>query len=524
MVTLELGQALSELSRSIGRQVGVFVDRRGQVESVFVGDANRLQLPDFGRLRAGRGRFRGIRLIHTHLDQVDLTPDDLTDLALLRLDLVASLHQASEGEPIWIQVAFLHPCKPAEVSHRVEPAIALHRLDLDFQQLMGELESEFARAARTVVTASEASPAVLVCVGSTSRDAAAGRIGEMRELARTAGIHILEVVYQRRSRPDPRFAVGRGKLEEVLVRAMQLGAECLLFDPDLTPAQTRAVSNFTDFKVIDRTMLILDIFAQRATSREGKLQVELAQLRYTLPRLVAKNTMMSRLAGGIGGRGPGETKLEINRRRARDRLRLLEKEIDKISRRRVLTRQRRRQRQMPVVAIVGYTNAGKSTLLNTLTSSKVFTEDKLFATLDPTTRRLRFPREREVVLTDTVGFIRELPTDLARAFRATLEELEDADLLLHLVDASEPGWEDRLDAVERILEEMGLGEIDRMTVYNKMDRLPGGSSVLCGGRRESFSISALRPETCRPLLDAMERRLWSRRRAQDSASRVGNAT
>ncbi len=508
IVTNELGQTLCAISRDIGRQVGIFVTRRGQVDAVFVGDAGRLQLPDFGRLRAGRGRFRGIRLVHSHLDNVALTPDDLTDLVLLRLDLVVALHQESDDQPVTAQYAHLVPAAPGVEPQRVEAALPLHRLDVDFNGLITELEGEFAHAARMVSTDAKDVPAVLICVSSTSRDAAAGRIAEMRELARTAGIAIVDVEFQRRPKPDPRFAVGRGKLQDILVRAMQSGAEFLLFDPDLTPTQTRGVTNFTDFKVIDRTMLILDIFAQRATSREGKLQVELAQLRYALPRLVAKNTMMSRLMGGIGGRGPGETKLEINRRRARDRLTLLEREIDKISRRRSLTRQKRRRRKTPVVAIVGYTNAGKSTLLNTLTSSKVFTEDKLFATLDPTTRRLRFPKEREVVLTDTVGFIRELPEDLARAFRATLEELDDAHLMLHLVDASEPGWEDRLDAVERILGDMGLGSIEQLVVYNKIDRLPGDSSVLSGGRRETFRISALKAETCRPLLQAIEQRVW----------------
>jgi GTP-binding protein HflX len=488
--------------------VGIFVDRRGQVESVFVGGATRLQLPDFGRLRAGRGRFRGIRLVHSHLDDVTLTRDDLTDLALLRLDLVVALHQPEEDQPVTVQYAHLQPTDPGRDPYRVEPALPLHHLDVDFIELITLLENDFARATRTVTTGQQEQPAILVCVTRESLNAAEGRIKEMRELARTAGIAILEVMHQRRSAPDPRFAVGRGKLEDILVRAMQIGAEFLLFDPDLTPAQARALSSFTDHKVIDRTMLILDIFAQRAKSREGKLQVELAQLRYTLPRLVAKNTMMSRLTGGIGGRGPGETKLEINRRRARDRLTLLEREIDHISRRRSLTRQRRQRQKTPVVAIVGYTNAGKSTLLNTLTASDVFTEDKLFATLDPTTRRLRFPREREVLLTDTVGFIRELPRDLARAFRATLEELEDASLLLHLVDAAEPGWEERLDAVERILADLGLGNIDRMVVYNKIDRLVGNTAALSDGRRETFRICALEPETCLPLLQAIEKRMW----------------
>ena len=270
------------------------------------------------------------------------------------------------------------------------------------------------------------------------------RVAELSELCRTANVRVSGVMEQRRHEADPKYLVGRGKLEEILIRAMQLDANALIFDPDLTPVQAHAIADFTDLKVIDRTMLILDIFAQRAKSRDGKLQVELAQLRYRLPRLHEKNTMMSRLTGGIGGRGPGETKLEENRRRARERIHRLEKEIDRFGEQRAGRRAERVRRGLPIVAIVGYTNAGKSTLLNTLTGSEVLAEDKLFATLDPTTRRLRFPREREIILADTVGFIRDLPRDLAQAFRATLEELDQADLLLHVVDAADPAREQQI--------------------------------------------------------------------------------
>src|SRR5262249_449974 len=252
--------------------------------------------------------------------------------------------------------------------------------------------------------------------------------------------------------------LGRGKLEQVLVRAMQLGAELLIFDPDLTPTQARAISDFTDVKVIDRTMLILDIFAQRAQSRDGKLQVELAQLKYTLPRLVEKNTMMSRLTGGIGGRGPGETKLEINRRRARERIGRLEDQIEELSKRRGVRRERRGDRDVTVVSIVGYTNAGKSTLFNALTRAEAHVHDRRFAPLDPTSRRLTGVGERPVVVPDTVGFIRDLPKDLVNAFRATLEELDEADLLVHVVDAADPDHAQQIQSVIRILTDLGLGE------------------------------------------------------------------
>jgi GTP-binding protein HflX len=325
------------------------------------------------------------------------------------------------------------------------------------------------------------------------------------------------VMEQRRPDADPKYLVGRGKLEEVLIRAMQVDANVLIFDPDLTPGQAHAIADFTDLKVIDRTMLILDIFAQRANSRDGKLQVELAQLRYRLPRLHEKNTMMSRLTGGIGGRGPGETKLEENRRRARERITRLEREIEQFSRQRAGRRAERGRRGLPVVAIVGYTNAGKSTLLNTLTNSDVLAEDKLFATLDPTTRRLRFPREREIIIADTVGFIRDLPRDLAQAFRATLEELDQADLLLHVVDAADPDNEQQIAAVERILTDLGLAETPRLLVMNKVDLLDrSGAPVALPG----IPVAAVDRATLPPLLAAIELALWreGRLEAQPTAT------
>jgi GTPase len=289
---------------------------------------------------------------------------------------------------------------------------------------------------------------------------------------------------------------------------MQLGAELVIFDPDLSPGQARAITEATDMKVLDRTMLILDIFAQHATSRDGKLQVELAQLRYALPRLIEKNTMMSRLTGGIGGRGPGETKLEINRRRARDRIHLLEKRLEELADDRRLRRKQRGQREVPVIAICGYTNAGKSTLLNSLTEGNARAEDKLFATLDPISRRLRFPQEREVVITDTVGFIRDLPEELVAAFRATLEEMSDADLLVHVVDASDPDREQQIRAVEGILSDLHLGDKPRVLVWNKADRLESNDAEHLAQHGDGFVVSALDRATFGPLLLGIERALW----------------
>lgn len=524
VVSAELGAYMAGLSRELERQVGVLVSRRGEIDQVFVGDASRIVLPDLGRLRAGRGRFRGLRLVHTHLRNEPLTRDDLVDLALLRLDLVAALGITVDGRPADLHMAHLLPPSEGGSPWRVLPVTPFHHTTLSFDELITALEEEFDREVPAAVATDRRDRAVLVVVelrhpgargsGRSAADTAAaempglpGRIEELRELCRTAGVRVMGVVEQRRPDPDPRYLIGRGKLENVLVRAMQLDANVLIFDPDLTPGQAHAIADFTDLRVIDRTILILDIFAQRAKSRDGKLQVELAQLRYRLPRLHEKNTMMSRLTGGIGGRGPGETKLEVNRRRARERIHRLEQEIERFGRERAGRRARRVARGLPVVAIVGYTNAGKSTLLNTLTQSEVLAEDKLFATLDPTTRRLRFPREREIIIADTVGFIRDLPRDLAQAFRATLEELDEADLLLHVVDASDPECEHQIAAVERILGELNLAEKPRLLVLNKMDLLEPGATPACG-LSGGVPISALEAASTRPLLAAIENSLW----------------
>jgi GTP-binding protein HflX len=509
VVSAELASFLCEISAELHRQVGVLINRRGEIEHVMVGDASKIMLPDVGRLRGAPGRFRGLRLVHTHLRGEHLTRDDLTDLTLLRLDMVAAIPVGPGGQPGPLYIGHLLPDNPEGDLWRELPPESVHAPETDFEELMDALEAEFQRKrplGRESAAGAERALLVHVALGRESDTEA--RVAELRELCRTANVEVLDLIRQRRPAADPKYLVGHGKLEQILLRAMQLGAETVIFDPDLTPGQARAITNFTELKIIDRTMLILDIFAQHATSRDGKLQVELAQLKYALPRLAEKNTMMSRLTGGIGGRGPGETKLEINRRRARERITLLEKKLEELAKNRRLRRQRRGQRDLPIVAIVGYTNAGKSTLLNALTEGNAKAENKLFATLDPISRRLRFPREREVVLTDTVGFIRELPPDLVAAFRATLEELEDADLLVHVVDASDPDHEQHINAVTGILGELELGEKPRIIAFNKCDRLDRAEAERLAAAHNAWPISALRPETFAPLLGAIERELW----------------
>jgi len=333
------------------------------------------------------------------------------------------------------------------------------------------------------------------------------RFAELRELARAAGVEVAGELRQRRAQVHPKTVVGRGKLQEIVLEGMRRRATVAIFDRDLKPAQARAFEDATGLKAIDRTQLILDIFAQRAKSRDGKLQVELAQLRYDLPRLTDRDAGLSRLAGGIGGRGPGETVMEVGRRRIRDRIRALETQVASLARQRDLRRRRRRERDVPVLSIVGYTNAGKSTLLNALTRSDVLAADQLFVALDPTSRRLRFPREGEVIVTDTVGFLADLPRDLVAAFHATIEELSGADLLLHVVDAADPRLEAKVEAVARLLEELGLTGVPRLMVLNKADLAAPGEAAAWARRYGGVAVSAAAREGLAELIAAPEERL-----------------
>ncbi len=491
VVSPELARHLTEISAETGRQVGVLLNRKGDVEWVIVGNAHQLELPDIGRARAGAFRLRGLRLVHTHLKSEALTKDDLTDLALLRLDVVAAIGVGPEGLPGVLHVAHLLPQNGTGELWSVQTLPSVHGEQPDVLETVASLEEELARAASArAVDGRDRAILVAVCL-DRNRAQAESSLAELGELARTAGVEVLDSVLQMRRDADPRYLIGKGKLEDLNLRSMQLMADLIIFDKNLSPSQGRHIAEETSLKILDRTQLILDIFAVRAQSADGKLQVELAQLKYLLPRLSQSDDSLSRLAGGIGGRGPGETKLEIDRRRVRDRIHYLEKRIDAISREREVRRAQRTRRELPVISIVGYTNAGKSTLLNTLTRSNVLAENKLFATLDPTSRRLRFPREREVIITDTVGFIRDLPKDLVNAFRATLEELSDADLLLHVIDAADPARDAQVQAVESILASLDLGATPRLKVWNKADALPPGEAGELAERDGGVAVSAV---------------------------------
>ncbi|HLO26033.1 MAG TPA: GTPase HflX [Geobacteraceae bacterium] len=518
LITAELARVMADLSLEVRRQIGILVNRVGEVVLVIVGDERSIFIPELSDYPLGKRLLRGLRLVHTHLRGEPLTEDDLTDLAMLRLDMIAALQAAPTPAPLAIQTASLVPSPDAMTPCKVEPPCSLGRFRLDFAAFIKSLEESLEKEVKKgqEVKGGE-ERGILISVTDLSQAEAEDSVEELKELARTAGVEVLDAVIQRPRRFNPRYLMGEGKMREVVIRALRLGATLLVFDQELTPAQVRSISAMTELKVIDRSQLILDIFARRAKSLDGKVQVELAQLKYLLPRLTGRGVQMSRLMGGIGGRGPGETKLEIDRRRIRDRITKLERELEELSRGRYQRRQKRVNAGVPIVSIVGYTNAGKSTLLNTLTRSSVFTENLLFATLDTSTRRLRFPREREVIITDTVGFIRSLPTSLMGAFKATLEELQDADLLLHLVDCSNPRFEEQVRQVEKILADLELGDKPRLLVFNKGDLLPGMKSrdplvfmkVRHLARRfGAITISARDDKSLEPLLVEMERRFW----------------
>lgn len=508
---------MAEISHETGRQVGVLINRKGQVDHVMVGTAKGIELPDFGRARVSEDRFRGLRCVHTHLLGEKLTQDDLTDLALLRLDLMSIIQvDRKDGLPGMVYSAHLVPTTAENLEAEaqslpyqfLEPNIP-SQLETDFISLIDSLEDEMARIRLTARTRqTDRDRAILVGVTTGDAEEAVESIAELKELAESADVVILDTIIQRRPQIDPKTVLGKGKLDDLLIRSMRLGADILVFDTELSPAQVRALSDATELKVIDRPQLILDIFAQRAQSREGKLQVELAQLKYLLPRLViGQNSAFSRLAGGIGGRGPGETKLETDRRRVRDRIGQLEKQVNDLGRQRQERRKNRVQKHLPIISLVGYTNAGKSTLLNALTQSEVYVEKKMFATLDPTSRRLRLPYDQEVIINDTVGFIRDLPEALVSAFRATLEEIADSDLLVHVVDASNTRVLQQIASVGKIIGDLHYSAIPQLIVLNKTDLLDRKSvdiltrQIMLDSGAKCVSISAIRRETLRPMVE-----------------------
>ena len=502
--TIDQARELSLLSRALGRQLGMLIDRKGRVDMVLVGEAGGILIPELPRARSGADRLRGLRLLHTHLTPDGLSQEDLMDLLFLRLDAIIVLTVNPDGDPVQWQEAHLLPTPVAGQPYRVEQLRPWDQTSAHFAATAEALEEELARRSDDTREASDAPRALLVSVAAQPRIIQERNLDELAELARTAGLAVAGRMVQRVAQVNPKFILGKGKMAELEVLALEGRAGTLVFDGELSPAQLHNLADITERKVLDRTQLILDIFAQHAVTRAGKLQVELAQLRYTQPRLTGKNRAMDRLMGGIGGRGPGETKLETDRRRSRERMARLRKELDQLRRQRAFTRSRRARRGIPMAALVGYTNAGKSTLLNAITGAGIPANDRLFDTLDTTTRLLTVSDTLDVVISDTVGFIRKLPHQLVEAFKATLEELEYADLLLHVIDVSNPEWREQAHIVDELIRELGAEQIPCIRVYNKCD-----VAFTAQQEREADAvyISAKTGEGIPALLSAVDKKL-----------------
>lgn len=492
IVTPEFAQKLAAISTDINQPVSIYINRRGQVIRVGVGNALQTQIPPLELPRYGAKRLSGIRCISTKLKPEPPKESSLTAMVRQRLDALALITLTGTGKlkrgggaTGYVQDTYLAHLLPqseaiAEQQYwSVSAAMTLDTLsEQDFLDLLEGLEAEFEREYVAQQVDSDHDRVVLVGlqVDKTTEQEFEDRLNELMGLVDTAGGEVLETICQKRSRPHPRTLIGEGKVQEIALRVQTLGASLVAFDRSLSPAQIRNLESQFGIRVVDRTEIILDIFAQRAQSRAGKLQVELAQLEYMLPRLVGRGQAMSRLGGGIGTRGPGETKLETERRSIQKRIARLQREVTELQAQRSRMRKQRQKQDVPSVAIVGYTNAGKSTLINTLTNSEVYVADQLFATLDPTTRRLSIPNAdtgelQNMLLTDTVGFIQQLPPPLVNAFRATLEEVTEADALIHVVDLSHPTWKNQIHSVMQILGEMPLAPGPILLVFNKLDKV-----------------------------------------------------
>ncbi len=504
LLTAELARTLAALSAELGKPIGLLMDRGGRVLRVAVGDARELPVPESALVET---RLSGYRLLHTHLGQGGLSRPDLSVLFLHRLDALAAL-EVADGHPSRLHLALLSPPKAIEEDWQILPARPYHEyLDWDLGAAVAALEEELSRQARGLDLRDGAGErAVLVGIDHGEGVQAEADLAELVELARTAGAVVAhkELVY--RPSLDPRYAVGRGKVDELVSHAYHQNAGTLIFGVELSAAQARELEAVTGLKVLDRTQLILDIFAQHARTPEAKAQVELAQLKYLLPRLVGQGEALSRLGGGIGTRGPGETKLELDRRRLQDRIAELTRKLREMAARRQETRRQRDRSGVPIVGVVGYTNAGKTTLMHALARKGDLGENKLFATLRPLTRRGFLPGLGEVLYTDTVGFIRRMPEDLLEAFRSTLEELRDADVLLHVLDASQEGALERYQVVEGLLEELEV-EAPRLLVLSKADAAGGYDLEFLKERLSGLPVSALRGSGLDELKQALAQRL-----------------
>lgn len=518
LVSQELAVKLADITEYINREISVYITRSGQIIEIAVGDNATVELPSFSG-RRGAGRLSGIRCIHTHpggnpyLSGVDISAlknnkyDAMVAIGVLSPDFTKSeltfglITGIDSNENYTAECYGPYSIEEAENINFVNTVSTIERI-LDKQTGTASLQVMSERA-------------ILIGMEWGRNDSlwtVDDSLEELKQLADTAGAAVIKKFIQKRSKPDPAFFIGRGKVQELALYAQQENIDLCIFDDELSPAQQRNIESVMGIRILDRTALILDIFAQRARTNEGKLQVELAQLQYTLPRIMGKGLMLSRLGGGIGTRGPGETKLEVDRRRIRDRIAFIKEQIEKVKAVRSLHRSKRKKNNVFEVSLVGYTNAGKSTLLNTLTNSDIYAKDQLFATLDPTTRQLTLPNKQEIIITDTVGFIQRLPHQLIAAFRSTLEVVTEADLLVHVIDVSHELYKEQAAAVHEVLKEIGAETKPVITVYNKIDKLPPDSKLAdrLALEEDTVCISAAKKLNLETLQQMIEKHLKSK--------------
>lgn len=518
LVSQELAVKLADITEYINREISVYITRSGQIIEIAVGDNATVELPSFSG-RRGAGRLSGIRCIHTHpggnpyLSGVDISAlknnkyDAMVAIGVVSPDFTKSeltfglITGIDSNENYTAECYGPYSIENAENINFVNTVSTIERI-LDKQTGTASLQVMSERA-------------ILIGMEWGRNDSlwtVDDSLEELKQLADTAGATVIKKFIQKRPKPDPAFFIGRGKVQELALYAQQENIDLCIFDDELSPAQQRNIESVMGIRILDRTALILDIFAQRARTNEGKLQVELAQLQYTLPRIMGKGLMLSRLGGGIGTRGPGETKLEVDRRRIRDRIAFIKDQIEKVKAVRSLHRSKRKKNNVFEVSLVGYTNAGKSTLLNTLTNSDIYAKDQLFATLDPTTRQLTLPNKQEIIITDTVGFIQRLPHQLIAAFRSTLEVVTEADLLVHVIDVSHELYKEQAAAVHEVLKEIGAETKPVITVYNKIDKLPPDSKLAdrLALKEDTVCISAAKKLNLETLQQMIETHLKSK--------------
>lgn len=504
LADVELIRQMYDLSCRIGRELGIYIDRSGKVTQVTVGEAQTIDFPPVKETRRADG-LCGVRCLHTHPSgAAALSSIDLSALRSMRFDLMAAIGIDEEKRPL-IGFGVLSGREKNTFTTAEYQAVDAQTFSaITTRELVAKVEHDIKSAGGYDLAEEET--AILVGIEQPAEWDIDESLAELERLADTAGARTVGIIKQKRMKVDSAFYIGKGKVSEIAILLQETAASMVIFDNELSPSQQRNLEMAFGVKVIDRTALILDIFAQRARTFEGKLQVELAQMQYHLPRIMGQGLALSRLGGGVGTRGPGETKLEVDRRTIRNKINDIRAQLEVVRRQRGVQRKQRQDKKVPSVALVGYTNAGKSTLLNALTASDVYAENQLFATLDTTTRSLKLPSGRSLVVTDTVGFIQKLPHSLVSAFRATLEEVVEADLLLHVVDGSSEQYEKQMIAVMDVLRELDAADKPQIVVFNKCDHITNEHRLEQMARWEhSVTVSALDADTLRPLVARLER-------------------